>query len=496
LRRALPWGLRRRYPRGVKSSPHAPSLRGLAVLVALSCSGPASAVQESAPAGLLARPIDPAITAADIEATVRYLASDDLRGRSTGSLELMAAAEGLSARLAAAGVAPGGEGQGYLQHVPLARIEYAAVPTLAFELQDGSLREAVWGVDFDSVSGVLEPASFELAVIGPDGAPSAPAKAGRALYVDARGRAAREIVAGPGDGFGLIVMRGSERPGRGPDTTPPKARRDPGGAPTVIVRGSLLEALAAGGVHRVHAGFPGRLVEPPAANVIGVIEGAGTPERPELADQCVVFSAHYDHIGVDAAAKEGEDAVYNGADDDASGCAAVLELAEAFAAGPRPARTLVFLFATGEEIGLIGTNHYLAHPLVPLERTVCNLNFEMIGRPDALAGGPGKLWLTGFERSNLGPAFAGAGLALVADPRPEQNFFQRSDNYAFALRGIVAQTLSSYDLHTDYHQVSDEAGTLDYGHMQAAVNAAWTGARALADGTIDPAWAPGGAPTR
>jgi Zn-dependent M28 family amino/carboxypeptidase len=120
----------------------------------------------------------------------------------------------------------------------------------------------------------------------------------------------------------------------------------------------------------------------------------------------------------------------------------------------------------------------------------------MIGRPDALAGGPGKLWLTGFERSNLGPAFAQAGLALVPDPRPDQDFFRRSDNYAFALRGIVAQTLSSYDLHTDYHAVSDEADTLDWTHLAAAVEAAWIGARALADGSIDPAWQPGGMPER
>ena len=84
----------------------------------------------------------------------------------------------------------------------------------------------------------------------------------------------------------------------------------------------------------------------------------------------------------------------------------------------------------------------------------------------------------------------------MADPRPDQNFFQRSDNYAFAVRGIVAQTLSSYDLHEDYHKPSDEADTLDWAHLEAAVQAAWIGAQALADGSIDPAWLPGGAPER
>ena len=124
---------------------------------------------------------------------------------------------------------------------------------------------------------------------------------------------------------------------------------------------------------------------------------------------------------------------------------------------------------------------------------MCNLNFEMIGRPDESVG-TGNLWLTGFERSNLGDAFVAAGLALQPDQRPEQHFFERSDNYAFARRGIVAQTLSSFNLHTDYHQVSDEADTLDYVHMEACVRASFGGARALANGDISPEWKPGGRP--
>jgi Zn-dependent M28 family amino/carboxypeptidase len=264
----------------------------------------------------------------------------------------------------------------------------------------------------------------------------------------------------------------------------------------VRVRGPWADTLAASHGARLRVAAPGEVIEQPAFNVVGILPGRGTPERPELAEQAIVLSAHYDHIGVREGAPEGEDAVYNGADDDASGCAAVLELAEALAAGPAPARTVVFLLATGEEIGLVGTRHYLEQPAVPLERTVTNLNFEMIGRPDALVGGRGKLWLTGWERTNLGPAFAARGLGVVPDARPEQAFFQRSDNYAFAVRGIVAQTLSSYDLHSDYHRVSDEASKLDWLHMQEAVRSSLAAVRALADGSIDPAWEPGGSPAR
>jgi hypothetical protein len=120
----------------------------------------------------------------------------------------------------------------------------------------------------------------------------------------------------------------------------------------------------------------------------------------------------------------------------------------------------------------------------------------MIGRPDELVGGAGKLWLTGFELSNLGEEFQKLGLAVASDQRPEQNFFQRSDNYAFAVKGVVAQTLSSYNLHRDYHQVSDEPDTLDYAHMEASLRAAFEGSKALAEGRIDPAWREGQNPKR
>lgn len=440
-------------------------------------------------------PVDPAVRAADLEATVRFLASDAMRGRETGSEELMAAADGLARRMAAAGLEGGGDDGGFLQRVPLTRVRYDALPRLALQLAGGERREAVWGVDFDMASGLYggEPLALRIARAEEE-LPAAEATA--AVFLDARGRAGFELARAVGDGWGLVVRRGSERPGRSPSDQPPRERRDRGGPATLTVRGDLAELFASGAVERVEVALSGERIEPPAANVIGVLRGAGTPERPDLAQEAVVYSAHYDHIGVREDAEEGADTIFNGADDDASGCAALLELAEAFAAGERPARTLVFLFATGEEIGLVGTHVYLEQPTVPLERTVCNLNFEMVGRPDALVGGPGKLWLTGYERSNLGPAFGEAGLALVADPRPDQNFFRRSDNYAFAERGIVAQTLSSYDLHTDYHEVSDEADALDFAHMEAAVRAAWIGSRALADGTIDPAWLPGGMPER
>jgi Zn-dependent M28 family amino/carboxypeptidase len=115
---------------------------------------------------------------------------------------------------------------------------------------------------------------------------------------------------------------------------------------------------------------------------------------------------------------------------------AVLEIARALSRGERPRRTVLFVATTGEEVGLLGTRWYIAHPARPIDRTVANIEIEMIGRPDSLAGGAGRAWLTGFERSTMGERLARAGVPLVADPRPDQNFFERSDNIAFARLGI------------------------------------------------------------
>jgi hypothetical protein len=225
-----------------------------------------------------------------------------------------------------------------------------------------------------------------------------------------------------------------------------------------------------------------------AVNVVGVIRGSD----PALREEAVVLTAHYDHIGTTAGgrcAAIGADSVCNGADDDASGTVAVIEMARMLARA-NPRRTIVALLVTGEERGLLGTNWYINHPVVPLARTVANLNIEMIGRPDSLAGGFGKGWLTGYNRSSMGQILRDAGVPLVPDPRPDQNFFERSDNVAFARRGIPAHTISSFNLHTDYHRAGDEARFADPAHMAAIINASAQAALVLANGAA-PVWAPG-----
>jgi len=221
-------------------------------------------------------------------------------------------------------------------------------------------------------------------------------------------------------------------------------------------------------------------------NAIGVLKGSQPGE-------VIMLSAHLDHLGVNESLTG--DKIFNGADDDASGCVAVLELARVLAAGKRPRRTIYFICFGSEERGGYGSRYFIANSPVPLPQIVADLTFEMLGRPDPKVSA-GTLWLTGYERSTLGPELARQGAALVADPHPEQNFFRRSDNYSLALRGVVAHTVSSFGLHADYHRVSDEIDKIDFPFMTRSLNSLVKPVQWLANSTFRPAWLPGQAPTR
>lgn len=221
-------------------------------------------------------------------------------------------------------------------------------------------------------------------------------------------------------------------------------------------------------------------------NAIGILPGI------DASAGVVLLSAHLDHLGIGPPNGAG-DRIYNGADDDASGTSAVLALAHVLANGPRLRRTVVVALFGSEELGGFGNAGFLEHPPVPLTSIVANLEFEMIGRPDPAVGENG-LWLTGYERSNLGSELAKHGAPLVADPHPSERFFQRSDNIALARRGVVAQTVSSFGLHKDYHQPSDELSTIDFNHLDRAVVSMIEPIRWLANTDWRPSWNPGGRP--
>ena len=222
-------------------------------------------------------------------------------------------------------------------------------------------------------------------------------------------------------------------------------------------------------------------------NVVGILRGSD----PKTNGEAILLTAHVDHLGIGPVV--GGDAIYNGADDDASGTTAVLELARTLARQARPKRTILFVLFGSEEIGGFGNRYFLAHPPVPVDHIVANLEFEMIGRPDPAVPN-GSVWLTGYDRSNLGRELARHGAHIVDDPHPKQKFFERSDNYALAKLGVVAHTISSFGLHADYHQPSDELSRIDFVHMASVISSMVKPIRWLANTDWKPAWNSGGRP--
>ncbi len=221
------------------------------------------------------------------------------------------------------------------------------------------------------------------------------------------------------------------------------------------------------------------------ANVAGMIPG-------KRSDEIVVFSGHYDHLGVRNGAEP--DSIYNGANDDASGTTAVIELARYFKSMGKPERSIYFVAFTAEESGGYGSRHF--SETVNPDQIVAMFNIEMIGKP-AVAG-PNTAWITGFDRSDFGAilqeAVTGTVFSFYADPYPDQNLFYRSDNATLARLGVPAHSISTtpIDVDTDYHQASDEVSTLDLDHMTNAIKAIAAGAATIISGEktptrIDPA---------
>ena len=205
-------------------------------------------------------------------------------------------------------------------------------------------------------------------------------------------------------------------------------------------------------------------------NVIAVIEGSD----PVLKNECVVFTAHYDHLGVD-----GEE-VYNGADDNGTGTVALLEIAEAFQSmKKKPKRSIVFAWVTAEEKGLIGSNYYSQNPVIPLEKTLVNINLDMVGRSAATEpekgadmskqlAGPNGLYIVSGKQSTELMEISNeicADLGLVPNDELSAAFLTRSDYYHFYKNGIPVLGLST-GMHDDYHKTTDELDKIDYAKMK------------------------------
>lgn len=214
-----------------------------------------------------------------------------------------------------------------------------------------------------------------------------------------------------------------------------------------------------------------------AMNVVGIVRGAD----PALKAEMVAFGAHIDHVGTTT--RDVPDKIYNGADDDGSGIVSILEISRAFAQGPKPKRSLLFVWHCGEEKGLVGSAYFTDNPTVPLDKIVAQLNIDMIGRSkpagdtnprNAVLTGPNEVYVVGStkmstELQNTSERVNKSFLNLsfnykYDDPNDTERIFFRSDHYNYARKGIPIIFYFS-GIHEDYHQPGDEVEKIDFAKM-------------------------------
>jgi hypothetical protein len=229
-------------------------------------------------------------------------------------------------------------------------------------------------------------------------------------------------------------------------------------------------------------------------NVVGFVQGSD----PKLRDEYILLSAHYDHVGVGkqgGQAYTAEDSIFNGARDNAFGVVAMLSAAESFAKNP-PKRSVLIVGLTGEEVGLLGSTYYAAHPLLPLNKCIFNINSDGAGYNDTTIVSVMGLVRTG-AKDEMEKAAKAFGLGIFADPSPEQGLFDRSDNVNFAKAGIPAPTFTpgfkefNGEIMKTYHQVTDNPETVDFDYLLKFSKAYTYAARLIADRAKAPQWVAG-----
>lgn len=445
-----------------------------------------------------------AVLESNIRAELGFLASDAMQGRGSGTNYERIAAEYIGSMFRQFGLEPGGDAdpagtKSFVQTVILATQKFSEPPTLTISAGDQSKK---WQFGREFLAGNVRSAKStgNLKIVAIDGQPTKgsfvvlksvdpdPQKR-QAFLRKARAASAAGVIMIETDANKKIRESGNPRlPSLGSRVTGASTPENSFVALNLSAEAfNQIVSIPEGA--KVEFGGPTETAEGNSTwNAVGFLRGFDP-----RSNDAIMLSAHLDHLGVNESATG--DKIFNGADDDASGCVAVLEIARALAAGRRPRRTVYFVCFGSEERGGYGSRYFVEHSPVPLDHIVADITFEMLGRPDPKVPA-NTLWLTGFERSNLGSALALRGALLVADPHPEENFFQRSDNYALALQGVVAHTVSSFGLHRDYHRPSDELSKIDFPFMTRSIKSLILPVRWLANSTFKPSWLRGKAPVR
>lgn len=469
----------------------------VAVLVSVFCSAQKKPIPE----------IEKVVTKADVEAPLTFLAADEMRGRDTGSKELDIAANYIASQFRSWGLAELPGAPGYFQPVELQK-------SFPFENGELKLKDDVYKLkeNFIVVNGTNAVVEAEFVYAGYGTEEEMPADIKGKIVVTIAGtkegggpqqifsasseKYARVKAAG---GAGLVEffvtlalpwpaivnffatnpridiktenaqcfqiwMKNSDLPGM------TELKKDK----------KIMGSLSVSG---------GKKVPVPSKNVVGMIEGTD----PVLKNQHMVISAHYDHVGIGA--KKAQDSIYNGARDNALGTVGMLTAARYFSKFP-PKRSIIFMALTAEEKGLLGSKWYAEHPLIPLNQTVFNFDCDGAGYNDKTTATVIGLEKTTAE-DNIKKACLAFGLTASYDPVPEQNLYERSDNYNFARKGIpaidFATGIKSFDeeIRKYYHQPADEVGSLDFDYLVKYYRAFVHANYLIANDPKTPFWKPG-----
>jgi hypothetical protein len=461
------------------------------------------------------------ITSRDLRKHLSFLASDELGGRYTISPANLIAARYLASQLESYGYRGAARGGSFLQKVPLSFRSVDIAKSSATLTSGGATREFKYSEHFVSQTpraanldaelvfvgyGISSPANNHDDYSGLDvkgkivlfasGAPdslrnarlSASETEGEAAL--AHGAAAVIEIWPPAFLMQWEAIKGAL--GRESLGLPPR-----GGLPTIAAGPDMLKMIAAAmGKDAVYltqaAGKPLQPAKtgvrvslkmvvdeqkaPPAQNVVGILDGSD----PKLKNEFLVISAHYDHLKTSDSGQ-----VYNGADDDGSGTVSVLEIAQAFSIGPRPKRSILIVFHTGEELGLFGSEYNTDYePVVPVDKLVANLNIDMIGRSrsdtdqdprDAYLTDKNSVYVIGSdklstelhrlsEETNAETARLRFDYTYNDEAHPER-FYYRSDHYNYAKHGVPIIFYFT-GVHRDYHQPTDDVDKIDFDKME------------------------------
>lgn len=399
-----------------------------------------------------AQKINKLIKEKKVKAVLSTLASDDMQGRKPQTQGIEKAANFIAAEFAAAGLETLDKNGSFLQ----------TFTTFRSEVKEQSV--TINGTAVESQSCLFFPGSEQLKWDN---------SGAEIRYVKAGENAIQNIMAEVQSGKQVLVVADTSHSKSVARFRNFRMQRMEGGGSVVVV-------LYPGSVEQYKVNVTAQLIRSNYANVVGMIKGKTKPEER------VVFSAHYDHLGIGKA--KDQDSIYNGANDDASGTTAVIALARYFSKIKQPERTLVFAAFTAEESGGYGSQ-YFSRQMDPAS-VMAMFNIEMIGTDSKW--GKNSAYITGYEKSDFGKMLQdnlqGSAFVFHPDPYPTQNLFYRSDNATLARLGVPAHTISTSKMDSEkfYHTVDDEIGTLDTKNMTEIIKAIAVSSKGIVDGSKTP----------